>query len=76
MRTESGTSAVSALDARAIDRSKPTIFWNRLMTRNAKAGRSQNVSVLARRSRCSPRSRLILAVLPSVKIVTVVAPRA
>lgn len=32
------------------------------MTRNAKAGRSQNVSVLTR------RSRLILAVLPSVKI--------
>jgi hypothetical protein len=40
------------------------------MTRNAKAGRSQNVSVLTR------RSRLILAVLPSVKIRTRVAARA
>lgn len=56
----SGIIAVSALDARAIERSKPTILWNRLMTRSAKAGRSQNVSVLTR------RSRLIPAVLSSV----------
>ncbi|GAA1221255.1 hypothetical protein GCM10009646_05390 [Streptomyces aureus] len=69
-RTESGTNAVKALDARAIERSKPTIFWNRLMTRNAKAGRSQNVSVL------TMRSRLIPVVLPSVKIGTFVATRA
>jgi len=61
---------VRALEARAIERSKPTIFWNRPTTRNAKAGRSQNVSVLTR------RSRLIFAVLPSVKIETCVAARA
>jgi hypothetical protein len=48
---DSGTNAVKALDARAIERSKPRIFWNRLTTRNANAGRSQNVSVLTRRSR-------------------------
>ncbi|MET8399336.1 hypothetical protein [Streptomyces sp900116325] len=40
------------------------------MTRNAKAGRSQNVSVL------TMRSRLIPVVLPSVKIGTFVATRA
>ncbi|MGW7383912.1 hypothetical protein [Streptomyces sp. NPDC054794] len=62
MTIASGINAVSALEARAIERSKPTIFWNRLTTRSAKSGRSQNVSVLMTRSRWIP------AVLPSVGI--------
>src|SRR5262245_52794184 len=41
----SGISAVSALEASAIARSKPAIRWKRLTTRRTKLGRSQNVSV-------------------------------
>src|SRR5918995_4446090 len=47
----SGIVAVSALEASAIERSKPAIFWKRLRTRSTNSGRSQNVSVRTTRSR-------------------------
>src|SRR3954467_5655002 len=51
LTTASGINAVSALEASATARSKPTIRWKRLTARSAKAGRSQKVSVLRTRSR-------------------------
>ena len=51
----SGIVAVSAPEARAIARSKPATFWNRLTTRSTNSGRSQNVSVRATRSRFTRR---------------------
>src|SRR4051812_40924371 len=47
----SGIVAVSALEASAIERSKPATFWKRLRTRSTNSGRSQNVSVRMTRSR-------------------------
>src|SRR3954451_6692143 len=47
----SGITAVSALEARAIERSNPASFWKRLRTRRTNSGRSQNVSVRVTRSR-------------------------
>src|SRR5918994_2249013 len=46
-----GIVAVSAAEARAIARSNPATFWNRLTARRTNSGRSQNVSVRATRSR-------------------------
>ena len=51
VKISSGISAVNALDARAIARSKPATRWKRLTTRRTKSGRSQNVSVRRMRSR-------------------------
>src|SRR4051812_41671004 len=64
--TASGMIAVSALDARAIARSNPTIFWNRLRTRRTNSGRSQNVSVRRTRSRSGRRVRTRLDPLRSM----------
>ena len=50
----SGIMAVSAPEARAIERSNPATFWNRLTTRSTNSGRSQNVSVRTTRSRSTP----------------------
>src|SRR5215204_1316374 len=50
-----GIIAVSAPEARAIDRSNPATFWNRLTTRRTNSGRSQNVSVRTARSRLASR---------------------
>ena len=47
----SGMIAVSALDASATARSKPTTFWKRVTTRSTNRGRSQNVRVRMTRSR-------------------------
>ena len=41
----SGIKAVSAPEARAIERSNPASFWKRLTTRSTNSGRSQNVNV-------------------------------
>ena len=63
-RSASGISAVSALDASAIARSKPAIFWKRLTTRSTNAGRSQNVARRRRlsRSTCGMRSLMPMIV--------------
>src|SRR6187200_1224870 len=53
VRIVKGMVAVSALEARAIERSKPATFWNRLTTRSTNSGRSQNVRVRVTRSRSS-----------------------
>src|SRR3954447_11291421 len=53
----SGIVAVSPPEARAIARSKPATFWNRLMTRSRNSGRSQNVSVRRTRSRLTSATR-------------------
>src|SRR6187455_1804769 len=53
----SGIVAVSAPEARAIARSNPATFWNRLTTRSTNSGRSQNVRVRATRSRFTRRCR-------------------
>src|SRR5215213_3890241 len=50
-RIISGIVAVSAAEARAIARSNPATFWNRLTARSTNSGRSQNVSVRTTRSR-------------------------
>ena len=55
MRMVSGIVAVSAPEASAIERSKPTTFWNRLTTRSTNSGRSQNVNVRTTRSRLMRR---------------------
>src|SRR4051812_45672304 len=47
----SGIVAVSAEEARAIERSNPATFWKRFTTRSRNSGRSQNVSVRTTRSR-------------------------
>ena len=65
----SGISAVSALEASAIARSKPAIFWKRLTTRSTKAGRSQNVSVRRTRSR-SDAARFASRLGPAAEHVT------
>src|SRR3954462_14114628 len=52
-----GIRAVSAPEDRAIARSNPAIFWNRLTTRSTNRGRSQNVSVRRTRSRFQGRGR-------------------
>src|SRR3954468_16480093 len=53
----SGMTAVSALDASATERSKPTTFWNRLTKRSTNSGRNQNVNVRRTRSRSRRRGR-------------------
>src|SRR4051794_4379923 len=64
----SGMLAVSPLEASAIARSKPAIFWKRLITRSTKAGRSQNVSVRKTRPR-SAHARESLGTVPGRAIV-------
>src|SRR3954465_9107518 len=59
----SGIRAVRALEASAIARSKPAIFWKRLITRSTNAGRSQNVSVRKTRPR-SAHARESLGAVP------------
>src|SRR4051812_40336698 len=58
----SGIMAVSAEEARAIARSKPATFWNRLTTRSTNSGRSQNVSVRRTRPRSSQGCGSVMAV--------------
>src|SRR3954463_14164437 len=63
IESTSGMLAVSPLEASAIARSKPAIFWKRLITRSTNAGRSQNVSVRKTRPR-SAHARESLGAVP------------
>ena len=60
VKITSGMSAVRALEASAIARSKPAIFWNRLIVRSTNPGRSQNVSARSHRRRRSARGALTI----------------